>query len=74
MNKQETIQYVKDKLADPSFYQYDLLAHMLRDHVNEEDESLRTLAFLLGSGHEYCAKGDVQFIVDSLEEKAESDK
>lgn len=69
MNKQETIQYVKDKLDDPAWYDYSLLAHMLRDHVNEEDEPLRILAHLLGSGREYCAKGDVRFIVDGLEGK-----
>ena len=69
MDKEETIQYVKDKLADPAFYDYGLLAGMLRDAVPQEDETLRILTYLLGSRNEYCAKGDVQFVIDSLERK-----
>lgn len=69
MNKQETIQYVKDKLADPAFYDYGLLAYMLRDMVVQEDENLRMLIYLLGDPNEYCAKGEVQYIIDRLERK-----
>lgn len=69
MNKQETIQYVKDKLADPTWYDYSLLAHMLRDFVDPNDTSLTNLAWSLGFGREICTKGDVQFIVDGLEGK-----
>ena len=69
MGKKETIQYVKDRLADPAFYEYGLLAYMLRDIVPETEAPLRTLTLLLGSPWEYCAKDDVQFVIDSLERK-----
>lgn len=69
MNKQETIQYVKDKLADPAFYEYGLLAYMLREMVVEENANLRMLVYLLGDPREYCAKGEIQYVIERLERK-----
>ena len=69
MNKQETLQYIKDKLADPAFYNYGLLAHMLREIVISENENLRILVYLLGDPNESCAKSDMQYVIERLERK-----
>ena len=71
MNKSETIAYVKDKLNDSAWYDYSLLAHMLRDFVDPNDKDLKTLAWELGSGQYGCTKGDVRNLVEIMEKDDE---
>ncbi|MHC4316121.1 MAG: hypothetical protein ACYSW3_27070 [Planctomycetota bacterium] len=68
MNKDETIAYVKEKLEDPEFWDYSVLAGMLRNIVPEEDTILRNLAYLLDHGEYGCSKGDVRGLLKFLEE------
>lgn len=69
MNKSETIAYVKNKLADPMYYEYALLVNILIDHVSLEDTALREFAGLLGTETYGCAKNDVVGLIDLMEEK-----
>jgi hypothetical protein len=68
VNRQEAIQYVKDKLDnDPEFYDYSVLASILQPHVEPCNESLQILAELLSSGTYGCSRNDVQGLVDLME-------
>lgn len=67
MNKEETIAYVKERLEDPAWYDYSILAGMLRNIVDPTDEPLRKLAYLLDHGEYGCSKGDVRGLVELIE-------
>ncbi len=69
MNKSETIAYVKNKLADPMYYEYALLVNILIDHVDLEDTELREFAALLGTETYGCVKNDVVGLVDLMEKR-----
>lgn len=67
MTREEVIADIKKKLEDPNFYEYGLLAYMLRDFIAQENENLRMLIYLLGDPNEYCSKADVQYVIERLE-------
>ena len=68
MNKDASIAYVKNKLYhDPEFYDYSLLAFVLRAHVDSEDTNLARLVNLLSSGEYGCSKSDVEGLVELME-------
>lgn len=75
MNKDAAIAYVKNKLNhDPEFYDYSLLAFVLRDHVDPNDKDLKTLAWELSSGQYGCSKSEVEDLLELIEGGTDGNK
>ena len=66
MTKEEALQYAKEKLADPTFHDYELIAYILRDNISE-DTPYWTLAYLLATGEYGCSRNDVIGLVELME-------